>query len=577
MEQLEVRKTLINAIENDSLLGILSDFEFKAVRAEESVIIKELISLHNESRFDLNEQFRQLDDRNNPYDLMYIYCAALPELTCSVVDVIDVFQHVKENKLPDANFHEFYVQFCKQDIERPKVALSYLLDKPEERNELIQTTLFSAAELDSKWVMAQFSDLIQHPNPSVRRQIYLAIGRMPLVDGCSAEERFELLDKAYYSENNSMAKSGIVRAVGFLAKNTPDLWLGVNQILDSCLGAKEAETIHEAAYLLCFECKSAPDSTVDLLISYVKHTSPKNQDTFNLITIVIRNAINAEKYDVAENLLKSLLLKNEGVTIDFFSHLAHEISNKENNTFLNLIVTKWFLSGEVKLYEAIHDLVSSTGLSGNELSIDKSVLPLTDKKILFLSKKVISWFYLQPISAISYLFSIFPHASSNIKIQIEQLIYDPLLLSYMGKSKRYIQDKLESIDDENIRISIHRLLSNLDSYCSDISEANSVKELLSPQREADLYWKDFNTKLSQSIDHSKKGSIMELVGTQTILYGRDVIGHIHTGHETKRSINTMQTFSQSTEMPKMDIIDPEGLNIMLRVFRTERFNNEVDS
>lgn len=577
MEQLEVRKTLINAIENDSLLRILSDFEFKAVRAEESVIIKELISLHNESRFDLNEQFRQLDDRNNPYDLMYIYCAALPELMCSVVDVIDVFQHVKENKLPDANFHEFYVQFCKQDIERPKVALSYLLDKLEERNELIQTTLFSAAELDSKWVMAQLSDLIQHPNPSVRRQIYLAIGRMPLVDGCSPEERLELLYEASASENNPMAKSGIVRAVGFLAKNTPDLWLGVNQILDSCLGAKEAETIHEAAYLLCFECKSAPDSTVDLLISYVKHTSPKNQDTFNLITIVIHNAINTEEYDIAENLLEFLLLKNEDVTMDSFSHLDHEISKKENSSFLNLIVTKWFLSGEVKLCQSIFFIVGSTNLHDFELNFDNTLLPLSDNEFLFIARKSVGWLYSYPVSAISYLFSLIPYVSSDIKMQIEQLIYDPLLLSYMGKSKLYVQDKLDSTDDENIKLTIQDLLSNLDNYRSDVREASTVKELWSPQREADLYRKDRDMKMNEGMDKARKGSIMELFSTQTILYGHDVVSHIHNGDQVQRSINKMSSISHSTEIPQINIIDPEGLDIMLRIFCTERFNNEADS
>jgi len=78
MEQSKVRKTLINAIENGCILKSLSDFEFKEVRAKESVIIKELISMHSEGLFDLNKQFLQLDDRNNSYGFMYIYCAALP-------------------------------------------------------------------------------------------------------------------------------------------------------------------------------------------------------------------------------------------------------------------------------------------------------------------------------------------------------------------------------------------------------------------------------------------------------------------------------------------------------------------
>jgi hypothetical protein len=83
--------------------------------------------------------------------------------------------------------------------------------------------------------------------------------------------------------------------------------------------------------------------------------------------------------------------------------------------------------------------------------------------------------------------------------------------------------------------------------------------------------------MSHSINKSKKSSIMDLFTTQTILYGHDVMSHIHMGSETKRSINTMHSFSHSSELPKLSVIDPEGLEIMLRVFRTERLKNETDS
>jgi hypothetical protein len=579
MEQLEVRSALINAIEKDCFFRTLDEFEFKEIHVAESIITEALVNLHNESILDLNAQFLQLkrcEERQDFYSLMFIYCSALPKLDCSVIDVVNVFIHLKSEDIPDADFEQAYFLFCKQNIERPKVALNYLLDKLEERHELVQSTLMAAVELDSKWVMEQLSDLAQHENSDVRRQAYLAIGRVSIEDGCSLEKRFDLLDNASTSEINPKAKSGIIRAAGFFAKQRSSLWSGINPVLEKCLKAKESETIHEAAYLLGYDCKSAPDSTVALLMSYLKQTSPNDKGTFNLLSIVIRNAIKAEKYDIAEDLLRALLLKNDGLRIGNFGHLAHELASERSSAFLNRITTKWFLSGEVRLGKALHDVVSSTGLDGNELFIDQSFLPLSDHELMFLAQKAVGWFYLHPISAISYLLSILPHASPDTKNQIGKLIYDPLLLSYMGKGKNYLDEKLDSLDYDS-QVIVKQLLLDLDNYRSNILDAFDIKELRAPQREVNLYWKDFNTKMSHSINKSKKSSIMDLFTTQTILYGHDVMSHIHMGSETKRSINTMHSFSHSSELPKLSVIDPEGLEIMLRVFRTERLKNETDS
>ena len=578
MEQLEVRSALINAIEKDCFFRTLDEFEFKEIHVAESIITEALVNLHNESILDLNAQFLQLkrcEERQDFYSLMFIYCSALPKLDCSVIDVVNVFIHLKSEDIPDADFEQAYFLFCKQNIERPKVALNYLLDKLEERHELVQSTLMAAVELDSKWVMEQLSDLAQHENSDVRRQAYLAIGRVSIEDGCSLEKRFDLLDNASTSEINPKAKSGIIRAAGFFAKKRSSLWSGINPVLEKCLETLESEPLYEAANLLASGKKDIPEDTIRLLVSYLKRTPPELKGILNHLSRFMRNTIKAGEYNAAEDLLGTLLLKNDELKIGDFEHLAHELASERSSVFLNRITTKWFLSGEVQLGKALHDVVSSTGLDGNELFIDQSFLPLSDHELMFLVQKAVGWFYLHPISAISYLLSILPHALLDTKKQIGQLIYDPLLLSYMGKGKSYLEEKLDSLDDS--QVIVKQLLLDLDNYRSNILDAFDIKELRAPQREVNLYWKDFNTKMSHSINKSKKGSIMDLFTTQTILYGHDVMSHIHMGSETKRSINTMHSFSHSSELPKLSVIDPEGLEIMLRVFRTERLKNETDS
>ena len=579
MEQSEVRSALIDGIEKDCFFKTLDEFEFKAIHVAESVIIEALVNLHNESILDLNAQFLELkrsEDRQDFYSLIFIYCSALPRLNCSVTDVVSIFLHLKSENIPDADFERAFFLFCKQNIDRSKTALTHLLELSEQCHMLVSNTIMAAAEFDSTWVMDQLSALAQHHSADVRRQAYLATGRVPLTDGEIPKIRLELLEKAFTNETEAKAKSGILRAAGFLAKQTPSLWPHVDLLLDKCLEALDVELLYEASYLLAHGREDVPDDTIQLLLSYLKQTSPNHGGILNNLSYFISDAIKANHFSMAEELLEALLLKNEELQIDDFQFLTHELANERSSAFLNQITTKWFLSGEVPLCVALLSIVGSSHLKTPELVIDKSISPLSDNELFFIARKAVGWLYHYPITGMSYLLSIIPYVSSDVRSRIGQLIYDPLLLSYTGKGKNYLVEKLDSLDDDS-QVIVKQLLLDFDHYRSNILDASDIKELRAPQREVDLYWKDLNTKMSQGIDKSKKSSIMDLFTTQTILYGHDVISHIHMGSETKRSINTMHSFSHSSELPKLSVIDPEGLEIMFRVFRTERLKNETDS
>lgn len=192
-------------------------------------------------------------------------------------------------------------------------------------------------------------------------------------------------------------------------------------------------------------------------------------------------------------------------------------------------------------------------------------------------RKTVGWLFYTPIAAISFLLSIIPHTKADLKTQITQLLYDPLLLSYTGKGKDFLTKKIENSDNDILTI-INQLLSDLEGYQADFEDIKNVKELSVSQKEVNIYWQDFEEKMSQSMSEARKGSIVDLITTtQTILYGNDVVTPSALGNKNQRIKNTMHSVRYSYEMPKMSVIDPEGLDIMLRVFRCERFINEKDA
>ena len=102
---------------------------------------------------------------------------------------------------------------------------------------------------------------------------------------------------------------------------------------------------------------------------------------------------------------------------------------------------------------------------------------------------------------------------------------------------------------------------------------------MAPRENISAYWKESNKNMQAAYEDASKGSIIDLIATrQTLLYGNSSIYYIHRGDgEQVRQEMKMQSFSHSTEMPRLNVLDPESLDYILRVYRCERMKNEVNS
>ncbi len=580
MEQAEIKATLEDAVKNDTLLKVLNDLDFRDIRNKDSLIAEELAYLHNNQTLDLNEQLLKLTNQENNYNsssLTFAYCSVLPKLDTTVIDVVNVFVHLKDEELVYGDYEQAYFLFCQQNLDRCKAGLSFILEQPENSYPLLANTIMAAAKLDSSWVIEQLSTLIKHESAGIRLQIYSALGRVSLNDLDMPSVRLKLLESALNIETGSSEKSEIFRSAFLIAKQTPILWPQAQLLFEQCLQKYEHLVIHEASYLAAFNGQDLPDNVVTFLIPYFKNTTPAQSKTLDHLSYFIRNEINGEKCSLVEDLLETLLIKNNELKVSDFQHLDHELVNERNSDFLNRIVTKWLLIGDVQLCCALHDAITKGDIDLIELSIDESVLPLTDSEFLFMIKKAVGWLFYSPIAVVSFLLSIISHTTADTKKQIIRLIYDPLLLSYTEKVKEFLT-KIQESADSDILVVIDQLLSELDSYNANFKGINKIKELKAPQKEVHLYWRDFEVKMSQSMNEARKGSIVNLIATtQTILYGNDVVTPSILGSKNQRMKNTLHSFSQKIDIPKMTVVDPEGLEMMLRVFRYERFINEKDA
>jgi hypothetical protein len=83
--------------------------------------------------------------------------------------------------------------------------------------------------------------------------------------------------------------------------------------------------------------------------------------------------------------------------------------------------------------------------------------------------------------------------------------------------------------------------------------------------------------MSDAMRKARKKSIFAQIATESvILYGKRVVSWIKSpGDEPRRIETEMGSISTSVEVPRIDIVDPVGLQLMLFSFRAEAARNET--
>jgi hypothetical protein len=154
---------------------------------------------------------------------------------------------------------------------------------------------------------------------------------------------------------------------------------------------------------------------------------------------------------------------------------------------------------------------------------------------------------------------------------LSNLIFDPLLLNFTGKGRDYVlqQAKFESGQTKEI---LERALKQLEEYLATLRSIGDLPALRPGEAERDAYQRHFSDLVADSFRAAQAESVfMQLVSKSILLYGRKSI-HYQYGDDGKAHRIEMPLHNHGTELeyPRMERIDPYGLDHMLRIFKVEK-------
>lgn len=545
-----------------------------------SVLVKEMVAMHNEGIIDVVEAFALLKNDTANSQIFFrtrtLIEKVLPELDAPMSSVMRCILRLYKEAGQDYLAHTIinsFIEFCKKNSSRPREAIVEVELHPDKFAVLLVASLIAGFDLEPSFYLEQAIRLCKDLNIELRRQAIFSLGVFVWPDGKTLSDSAIISLKCSVTvETDDQILAVIVKSAFSFLKKQKDYELRVIKLIQIALSKGQELTLHAASEIFGFETEKLNDSLLVDLLVYLRRVKPENKSTLNNIDFGIGYLLKNGEEGKAIQLLEELLLAHpDELNMEIFDSASREILN--NNAIVSKVVTRWFQRGDRVLCEGVHTIINLH--DGNDLSleIDSDELKNEDiKNILFVARKAIGYLFIQPISAASILISLIQNTSDDeIAIELGRLLFNPLLLNYTGNLREYLIKKSEQ-DSGKVKETIKEALKSIENYLEGLQSVGNLAALHPGEKQREAYNRHFSLSMRETRKAVEVRSVfVNLFPKSVLLYGRKAIDYVYgVDGQTQRVEIPLKTFGTDIEIPRMEYLDPFSLAFMLRFSRFEK-------
>lgn len=568
----------MNTIKKQLIDGITSNKFFETIESsclrtheDRENLAKEIAALHNTGKFDVLIEFGKMnrsDDTHDFYTIQRIFGDVLPLIDTPVQLVINTITQINHEEAMSFSF----AQYCKVDKKRSEEAIAIVLSNPHELYKFITPAIIAGCTLELTKFINIAIDLCQHSEINIRMKTITALGD---IDYKGNKEIISLIlgvikKNIALIQDDEMLRGTIFRSLFSLYKNKQLLEEEVLELFEKILTTNFNQIHRIASEFLWLYHENMSTMIIDLFLSILINATPEDAETINNIDQALSDLFKRGLVNQTIDFLEKILLKNPQLSIEKFHSFIHEIPNNKDNS-INLLITRWFLSKRVRLGRCASDLIRSNGGKDYILSADlEQIAQLPTGVYSFLAKKACGWFFINPISAASFIISLIDSAPDDEVEAIEQLLFNPLLISYSGDLKEYIDD-ISTKSSKKIQKVLSDVLIEVENYYEGLESASKIAELRPSQTQREAYYRHHRQLMDETYKNTPKGFFTQFFKPTILLYGNRSIHYIYhgkSGEKTRQEV-PLQSISHSIELPSLEYLNPHGLDEMLRSFRLE--------
>lgn len=567
MDKTDIINEIIVAEKDGVFFDKIKEIYINEIPHKEKKLTICLIELHNNGIISLNKLYKSIPTektKDSIYILFNIYSLSIPQLSCSVTEVFDTLREIKEKGLEFIDLHEGIYNFLRKKNNHPIEAMK-LSQADDCFTPFISSIIIAANQHNPSWCIEQINKYVKSENILLRAQAYNAIRRISLKQEEHIDFILEIISTHSIIECESLPKINLLNGLISFGKNHHDRWDKLTTDLKNLLKFTDRDIIHQVSLLAHIEYNKIPFSLTSALIDLLKNTE-WNTEVKSSIELLLIDLAKDNKEVIAIELIESKY--KDQFALSQLQSLWHYIK-KENNALINKIITKWLLNGKPELCNQLGKTLNQDDDNQIQLIIDEDIIKsISDDEILFIARKSVGWLFTNPLHLFSFLFSIHDKSPKKLKPSILTLMFNPVLISYPGELGEYINSLEERKD---INIVFLKLRNMLNEYFWGLENANKIREIKTSDKNRELQWDNSNKLIEKASKEGPKSIFHDMFHVNHLLHGNSSLHYFYNKPNEDHQLNEtkMHTFSHSSEIPNLNIIDPFGLNRSLLTFRME--------
>jgi len=568
----DLKDKLLKASEDGEFFELIDEIYYQD-RKGEKLLPNLLTELHNEGKLNLVELFQNFKKTTKNHDFYSSRRAleeTLPYLKSPVQKVAACIKHLTIES-GDYMLLSPFKEFCKRDTDRTKALFDLALTDIDEEFDHLSTAIEAGASNDEVTYVNQAIDLLTHENELIKQRAILALGRINYQDKILLESVAVAVEETSVSPPTDVILATSMRALFAIVSQSDDLESLFLKFLNTHSEHLGDSYIHAASEILFYDREKVSCIVEPKLLDICCHTKPENKGTINNIDYALGRILKRKDFDDCVVFLERFFeLSEYKLSVKHFDSFVRELHN-HRDTYLSSLLTRWLLSKKVKLGKYASDLLSDVD-KGISIGFNSVCFPSESNGVhLHLARKACGWFFNQPKTAISLIESLIPDASEDEAIDIQQIIFSPLCISYPG-SIRQRMEELQASKQDRVAEVASNVLSDYKKYQTSVKAALKINELKPSEQDIHTYWRHHNKLMDESMKQARSKSFLTslFAGNESVLlYGNKSIHYIHHGDQKTRQEMPLQEVSTSFEFASMHNLDPHGLENMIWQFKAE--------
>ena len=463
------------------------------------------------------------------------------------------------------------VQWFQQSPERVDDGLD-LIDQDAETSEaVVRSVLLGGAPQDASKSTNDALDLSNRTSPTIRLPALWALARtLP-------DDDEDLLVRIFHRLTAVVTDPLSERDVAAAVDSALHLYFrmgtrvrdSVESVVTNACRTPSPALRQVLAYGLAAGGTGYSDSVIDQCFSALRHTQAEETETLRTLDSVLYGwDLDGDRERILQ-LLVNLLTQGDG-TFDFGSldSLQHKLREAEGEV-LGWYVVSLLLTGRHAVCDVVFGLFPHTGEPAG-LDIDLRPFSLSSGRILFLARKILGYCLLKKGSAAALLLSCLRVVPARDRKELEDLVVEHFLMNYPSAI-----DWLTTANSrgDTAKGSVDRLSTRLRTYVADLERSGTCLAFAPTETERRLQHYRIGDLFRSAHREAQQGSaLLQIIPKANLLYGTGSIVYLHPDPASKpvRQEMTMSTIKHEFEFPRLQELDPVGLQRDIRTFRAER-------